>query len=1783
MLTIPGFVFLKEIYRGNHTLLYKAVREMDKTPVIVKLLKDEYPTTDELVRFKREYELIHELGKEATTDDFGLEAYGNSLAIILEDFGTQSLKDRLSRGPLSIKEFLLIAINITEELGKIHAHYIVHKDINPANILLNEINKQVKIIDFGIASTLPREEPENQNLHVLEGMLPYISPEQTGRMNRGIDYRTDFYSLGVVFYHMLTGKLPFASEDVMEIVHGHIAKIPVSPTDLNDAIPPVISNIVLKLMAKTAEDRYQSAIGIKADLKKCLEKLRQQGKIDFFEIGKKDISTRFRISEKLYGRENERKLLIEAFDKISQSGHAGVVLVTGYAGVGKSRLIKEIHKPIVEKKGYFVSGKFDQYKRDIPYFGIIQVLQGMIQQILTESEEQISVWRQRMIDAVGSNGQVVVDVIPVVTQIIGDQPRLPTLNPVETQNRFNLVFQNFIQALATSNAPLVIFLDDLQWVDSPSLKLLEMLFTNIDSHDFLLIGSYRENEVDLKHPLLDTLSSISKSGIELNKLVLLPLQFSDVQNFLSDTLHVNLEKITSLAEVCFEKTRGNPFFLTQFLQVLYKENLIYFDREACYWTWDVELIQQQGFTDNVIELMVKKVLELPEKTQKLLQLAACLGNRFDLHTLSVISIMSLDEAANLLWPSLEEGLIIPINDAYQAISLEKSHLISYQFLHDRVQQAAYFLINEDEKKIVHLTIARLMLENLSEEKLNEDPMNIVNHFNQGLENIVDLSEKINVAEFNLKAGKRAKSSIAYASAIHYLKIGISLLPRIAWQEHYDLTLSLYEEAMQTAYLMSEFDLMQTYGEIILDNTTSLLDKVNVYLTKMNYLKSQNKLSDAVTLLIKVLRLFGIKVPIKPTKMDVLASLVGTKWALLNKKNEEILKFPEMTDPKWLSVSSILSVGGTIAYLTNQYLLLVLSLNSIKLILKHGISAELTASFVGYAAILCSILNDAKKGYEYGKLALDMVCQINADRQKPQVYIAFYVMVAHFHDHVHEIIPQLITGFQQSLNVGDFDHAGLFLCIYNSLVLVSGKELSAAAKEAETNTRFLLKVRQKTSYQYSLIYWRGILKLLGLSEEEMKKKGAEFDEEVMIKSFIKKNNNEGLYNSNLTNLFVDYFLADRKKAYQSALLATSLGYKIVDGVANSFLYLFSSLAFLGNYGDLSKQEKRERMNYVKVVLKKFKRWSQNAPMNYLDKYYLIEAERCRVLGLNENAALCYDKAIEYARKYGYLDEEAIACELACKFYLEQGKNKIARSYINDAFYTYSKWGAIAKMTLLEKEYPDLSLPADAVRSNISTKAEITSKMITQGAPNEILDLTTLLKATEKISKDIVFSDLLCDLMKIVIENAGAQKGFLLLPKEGTWYIEAEGSMYEEPKVLQSIEQEGIVSISVINYVLRSKTSIVMGDAAHDTLYSKDQYIIQNQPKSVLCMPLISHSEVTGILYLENNLATNVFTKERLELLSLLSGQMVISIDNARLYTDIVNLNNNLSELNKSLVDTNKAYARFVPQEFLNLLGKKSIVDVEVGDQVQKDMTILFSDIRDFTSISEKMSPKENFAFINHFLHYIEPNIAAHQGFVDKYMGDGIMALFPTDADDALQASIAMLRTLEEFNKVRSEQGESPIRIGIGLNSGFLMLGTVGEENRMDGTVISDSVNLASRIESLTKVYGVALLISEDTYSRLQMPSQYHVRKIDIALIRGKAKPIVIYEIFDADLPAAKALKSRTKNDFERAVMFYNTNQFDKALVLFKAIVNLNPADLPAQRYLNWILENKGPTKSFDTKS
>ncbi len=1472
---IANYHIEETIYQGKKTSVYRAKGKEAGTSYVLKVL--EKKTTDyfeEIKTLKTENRFLALLNSLYVIKQVDWLEDKDYAVLIMEDIRGEAVKPQIPSDGFPIDRFLQLAIQITTGLAHIHSRNIIHKDINPTNIILNAQTGHLKIIDFNIASRYDVKLSYSGNPDKLRGTLPYISPEQTGRINRKVDKRTDLYSLGATFYKMLTCQRPFQYQDPMEIVYAHLATPPEPPHLVNSRIPKILSEIVLKLMAKNPEERYQSAEGLLHDLKTCSA----LNMADFI-LGEKDFSGILQIPEKLYGRENEIQQLLGAYRGVRQ-GEKRMLMVAGYSGTGKTALVNEIHKPITKDRGYFVSGKFDQLQRTMPYYAFIQALNQFCQLLLSEDEEVLANWRERILLAVENMGKVLTDLIPQVESVIGKQPDVPDADGEEARRRSNYVFQRFIQAVATKEHPLIIFIDDLQWADLPSLDLLKTLMEKQNNY-LLFIGAYRDNETSPAHPLMTTLEDIKEDAGEIPTISIKNLSIQHVRELLQDTLKKDdSEDIHALADLVYQKTRGNAFFTIQFLENLYKEDLLHFEPKKSQWTWDIAVIKKKDITDNVVDLLVRKLRSFPAATQEVLKLAACIGNTFDLDTLAVITPQDKEHHEKNLEAALAQQVIYPKSGK------------TFMFTHDRLHQAAYSLIAEKERKSLHLEIGRLLLKNFQASHHDGDSheaaqalFEVVNHLNTGIDLIDTGAEKMTLGEFNLRACRQAKRSGAYKIGLNYIQNSIKLLPPNPWKEHYDNALAVFNEAIQVAYLCVNFEEMEVFIEEVMANTPGIVDRIVAYYIRMQGYFARHQPKLVFETILDVFKKLEIDIPANPGKGQIREALKQTA-GLYREKGKEVFQDGPMMDNPQMQTAIQLYVMGSIGMLyVHSNLFHYTTAKMMELFLEEGLTPE--APFVlSLYGIILNNAGDVAGAYQVGKYSVDLLPKVNLEEitQYKTIYLACAYLLG-WKEHFKDVAKRLKDNYHNTLNVGEIEYACYSVSNYAIYLTRTDTNLSTVKDVLNMSIEASGQLKQPITRIAPQIDLASVLGLLGetknpaVMELDVSQFPPNFDEGALGAVFVFFIHIRKAF---LAFLFEDYdsipgYLAQADSSW--ALMGMPLVFFKID------YYLISTLSYCQLYTrSQSEEEKKKYLRTIRKNLKLMKEWAQLGPANFLHKYYLLQAELYRLTCRTQLAAEFYDKAIETAFENEYINEAAIANELAAKFYIQRRKHKLASFYLTEARSCYRKWGAKAKVDFLEKNYPKY-LGMGAQRT--VTQTGTVSSSISTYNTGDFLDVKSILNASHTLSGEVKLKNLLEKLMKILIENAGAQRS-LLIEKDGDLLlVQAENSTNGISGTLQDIPIEEFDKIphSIIRYVAHSHHQLVFDNLSADPQYSADPYVRQTQPKSAVCFPILSKGRLIAVIYLENNLMEGVFTSPRLEILNMLSSQIAISVENTHLYENL----------------------------------------------------------------------------------------------------------------------------------------------------------------------------------------------------------------------------------------------------------------------------------------------------------
>ncbi|HEY9063098.1 MAG TPA: AAA family ATPase [Pseudobacteroides sp.] len=1552
MIRLSGYKIVEEISRGSNSIVLRGTRNLDDYPVVVKLLNKEYPSIKELSVFMREYEIMDKIGSDGIIKAYGIEKYNNSIAIIMEDIGGESVDKALHSIKPGIVEKLLLAIQMANCLNQLHKQNIIHKDVNPSNFIWNNKTNQVKIIDFGISAELIREASQCINLNILEGSLYYVSPEQTGRINRPIDYRTDLYSLGITFYQLFTGQLPFKGGDELELIYSHIAKAPIAPNVINPEIPAIISDIVMKLISKTVEDRYQSALGLKKDLEQCLQFIEGEKGTYGFALGAGDNLDRFEIPHKLYGREKEIKMLINGFEKAA-NGHCELLLVSGYSGIGKSSLIHEIRKPITGKKGYFITGKYNQFERDVPYYGITQAFKELIRQLLVQSQSSLDIWKSRLTDALGCNGQVILDILPELEQIVGPQSQVSELNPLEAQNRFKMIFREFINVFARQEHPLVIFLDDLQWSDTSTLDLVKYILETGSAHYILFIGAYRDNEVKVGHPLHKLLEDL-KNGqqgptLPFNQILLKPLEFSAINRLIADTLHSHPNDTKSLTNIILQKTDGNPFFVRRVLSSLYLQETFTFLSEKGQWVYDLEKVKAVEISDNVVDLLVKGLKSLPVATMDILKLVACIGSKFDLTTVSLISKKSVAVLGKDLWIAIEKEIILPLNNNYRLINTLDKEMnptdmeMRFCFAHDRIRQAVYSLIPEREKCEIHLDIGNEYLKSFREAKQTEAIFDMINHLNIGRDLVVQKDERIELADLNIIAGNKAKKSTAFEVALNYFETAKSLLFDEEWalvpEKFFALLLEQATAALLTGDLLKADTICEHLSEIAGNN----LEKGAVTNIKVLILIFQGKLNECINEIRNTLLLFNISLPVSDEEIEkkMQEGVMKMQQFLARTPVEELVNLPVMNDPEKLMAMQLLFQAVPPSRQVNPTLYFLVLLMMFELTCTYGVSPLSCGCFVNCGVIQGRVLGDYKTGYKLGEAAFALANKLKAESEKTSVYFIF-PFLSYWRTHYQESLDYYDIACRTGLETGDLMHLTYAIAHKVHLLMWVGKNLTECKAETESTIDFLKHTKGNVPLVLADIVYYTIQKFQTISEHNDQLDFEEKDKE-MIKRIESIHNIVYLARFYVYNTYVNVVMDNMEEAEKWNVLADKI---IFAGVSDFIIpdhYLFKALVLIYKWNNTTPQEQTHIKEVLINIQQKLKYWAENCPANFEHKYYLI----CAAMAIIQNESIdtiidLFQKAMDSIKNNDYIQIKAICNELFGKFWIARGNETIGKAYIREAHYLYKQWGAYRKVMLLEKQYAHYFY-ANETNMRVINATEGTIGLISKMTHSSI-DMTSILKSNQAISSEIKFEKLLTILIRIMIENAGAERGCLLLKNEvdGQLYMEVlQDVNFNQLQVIPSLlfTESKELCHEIVQYVIRTNETVVIHDACLDVNWQNNPYIIDNQIKSVLCMPVFYQNRLKSVVYLENNLSDNVFTSERLETLKILSSQASISIENARLYENMeekvrertIQLNNANEKLRElSLHDPltslhNRRYAfEFVYSKITQFIGNKAML-------------------------------------------------------------------------------------------------------------------------------------------------------------------------------------------------------------------------------------------------------------------
>jgi predicted ATPase/class 3 adenylate cyclase len=1708
--------------------LFKAIDTQTKKEVFIKSVKAQGTSLHEISKLSHEFKILNALNHEGIPKPIELINSGQTVALVLDSFEYEPLKDVLLRGPLPLDTFFNIAIEICDALKYVHNEGILHRDINPSNIFISS-DGHAKLMEFGIATKIQSEENEKINLDLIEGSLTYMSPERTGRTSYVVSDSSDLYSLGISFYEMLSGKPPFDSSDPLEIIHFHLSRKPVSLKRLNKKLPDVICAIVEKLIEKTPDTRYQSCESLLSDLLFIQDAIEKGLDLDSFKANAKRTVKRYLEPQKLYGREPQIAQLLKSFEDLAYS-KSSLLLVSGYAGIGKSVLVKQVQQPIIKKKAIFISGKFDQFKRNIPYFSFIEAFNDLITSLLSQSEEQNEYWRERLTSVLGDNAGLIIEVIPYLEKIIGKQHSVPKLQPAESEFRFRSVMLDFVYAFSSQERPLVIFLDDLQWADLPSLNLIERILVTPGESNIFIIGAYRDNEVNELSPLAITIQQLKSTSVVLNEIQLRELDEKTTTQLVADSFGMNTKQAKELGNIAFRKTSGNPFFINRFLKSLYNDKFVKYDGKE--WGWEKDKIEALDYADNVVDLMSRELTSLPEATQETIKSAAVLGNTFNLKELALIMGKTQREVFENLNPAFESGYLIPIDNNYRNLTLDIDELeaslkkasdkmlSNFKFMHDRVQQAAYALIPAEERDFVHVQTGRILyintipkdltfsqnraqqvaLEHIPEDELKSVSVNtgrvlyenthaddlsdsiftIVGHFANGLHLITDKEEKLRLLELFLLAGQKAKDSTSYDLSVVYLTNALKLNKAFGWEKEYQLTYDIYLSLGESEFLNTNHDKALEYFDELLKYSKTKLEKLEIYYVQSSLYLKLSRTSESIELGRKAMQLFGINFPVHPLAIKVKALMVLAKYFWQFTKNSKraasLIHEDECKNREIIEINKFLVDMQSCAYQENQDLMLVLIFKGVDNFLKYGYTDSSAFAFSSFGVVTLSKLGLAKKGFSLWDLTADLSPRTKSDFMKGKIDYILGAFSTHWRYPVGDGLDHILETIKKCTVNGDPHFAGYAITNYISKKMAAGYPIEEVLEWSIDKVDYLKRNKHFSGLDFSAPKMQLLKALAGQSPKLKDWNDSDFKDDDFVKSIRETGNQSALGHFYCTKVTMLYYF-DR---YNEAIQTSDKGWPAYDYIVGQWLVpeweFFKAMSIAGALSGLPAGEKRKRLRDFKRSLRLMKKWAKDCPINFNGFLYLLQAEHTSIHGEFNQVVQLYEKAIEACSDAGFIQIEAIANKRAAIYLERQGHQKMASIFMRSAYDLFKQWGAYALCEILENDYTHL---LGIELNTIESSSRVTTEQLV--TPNQNLDLGSILKASQTIASQVKLNELMLNLMYIVIENAGAQRGCLLLERKGELCIEAEGNSGPKGnRIIPSkpFAKSGMVPESVINYAWRMDEDVVINKAQSNDNFNTDSFVRKNKILSMLCLPISEKGKKIGLLYMENRLIEGVFTEDRLELLNLLSGQIGISIQNAMLYENLEEkVQERTEEISKQQVRIEEEMKKS-DDLLLNILPERTALDLKTKGYTEAvtypNAIVMFCDIVGFTSRVENMAAKDVVDNIHQLFSAMDDIMKKFQIEKIKTIGDAYMCAgglhehssakaAQLETVNIIEAAKDVLKFVDKYNEKLKGDEKNPLALRIGINSGPVVAGVVGK-TKFAYDIWGDTVNTASRMES-----------------------------------------------------------------------------------------------------------------------
>lgn len=1737
---IPGYRIDGLMLQTARSALYRGRGEQD-IAVVIKTPAHNVPSMREIARYQWAFDQAREADQRAVVRHLDLVRFGASVALVTEDFGGTSLASLLVPAGFSLGRLLDCALAVATALGRLHASGIIHKDIKPANIIVRPDGSDLRLIDLDISTKLRREIVAAVSLDQIEGTLAYMSPEQCGRVASPVDDRSDLYSLGVTLFQLATGRLPFVYDDPAELAYAHVARIPPTLHEIRPELPPILSDIVKRLLAKNPDARYASARGLAHDLDHCISDLRRTGTVRAFALGQADVTTTLRVPDRLYGREADRKRLLNAFEDV-RHGQRTLATVSGVSGIGKTALVNDASRGMTQAGGRFCSGKFDQFGVALPYLGILQALSELLRQELALPQAQLEVLRIALQNALGIHARLLTHVLPELLTIIGPQPEVETVEPRDAQRRLQLLAGQFIAVFATPSRPLVMYLDDLHWADLASLQLLEALAADTRLDHLIIVAGYRSNEVGIGHPVHRTLDAWRSAASVTVDICLNPLQADDLEQLLADTLHVSPTDVHSLAAYINTVADGNPFVVQEYLYTLQTRGFFQFDEDRRAWTWDVSKLPEFSLPDNVGALIVGRLEGLPLHCLELLDTASCVGSEFDLHTLGSVHEISQSAAATGLSAAVRKGIILPLDAHYKTFesldnwdapeqTLSELGTARYRFQHDKVRQTVHERLDAQRLAQWHLHIGRLLVQNLSAPELERRVVEVFSHIVSGIALVHDEGERRRLLRIGLAAGRSAQHSLAFAGARRMLAAAAQLMAPSVWRDDYDTAFGIHMALAECAQALMLGDELETATALVIEHAQSVAHRSQAYGLRISLRHSQSRYAEAVDIAVVVAASLGVVLPRKPNLAHVLWGVVQTLWAQGRRDPRDFDELPEATDPKIRAAISLLGPTANAAYFAEPNLLPLIGMAGTRLSLRHGTTPHSPYTFSVWALVLCGVLGRIENGYRFGELALKLGHRYGGLHESGARFVVD-TFVAHWKEPLPDVTRKLYVDWTSNRNNGDEQNATYCAGVLNYTYFFAGGALDLHERYGDS-IRYLADSGQ-VQVKACHLAWVELFTALCKPEMPADLEGEWFQYTRQLPEFVQSNNIVQIAISSIASGVLDHLAGRFERAEERFALAAShkdgfLAQVLVPGLA-FFRALNAYRRFATGSADKS------ALKLARQLRSQLERWAVHAPFNLDHRVSLLAAEDAAVRGNTADAVLLLHRAYEQAAGGGIL-YQALAQQRLAGLFETQGLHQLVGAASLRASELFRVWGSPWLANALAGPTARNPRATDSGVSVASGGGALIS------AQFQSADLNSLLNAVTAISREMDETVLLERLMPALLQVAGADRGLLLLiDAAGKTWIEAEANHEKTINQRKRLEDFHPLSRRVVDRALRSPDSIIIHDASKDKMLEHEPYARDNAVAAILCVPIAVRGRTIGLLYLENHVARNAFTSGRVQLTQALGVQTATAIENARLHAST------LAVLDAQTVLT-EANRRFVPGGFLTSFGRTSIVDVNLNEAFEREMNVLFVDLRGFSKLSATLGPRGTIELINRYLSHVQPGIAAHGGFVGQYYGDGILALFPNATDDALRGAIAMCRGLEAYNRDRGPDLPA-LRFGMGLHSGPVILGTIGDPDHFQCAVVGDSVNLASRMESLTKHFSALLVLDDSTRSRVVAADQFLLRPLGSTILPGHATAVEVYECL-ACYPEAIQDKIMANHDaYAQALAAYRAGAWSQALERFE---------------------------------